>query len=384
MRRLLSRARRRLTPAGRLAAGALAACALYGFDTDQNAAYQAFALLAVLLAQAALWAPFFRPRLEARRLLPRFGTAGTPLPYALEVRNRGARALSGLTLFDGEASAALPPLAPGGAAEAAFSVVPERRGRLRLGAAAAGRPDPLGLVNGLCALPGEDSVLVLPPRYPVGRVDLPGVRRHQSGGVALASAVGDSLEFRSLRDYRPGDPLRKVHWRSWAKTGSPVVREEEAEYFVRHALVLDTFSASATPAFEEAVSVAASFACELLTQESLLDLLFVGAEPYCVTAGRGLGGPETLLEVLAGVAPCAGRPFSDLAPAVERRAPALSGLICVLLGLDEGRRAFLSRLRGLGLPVLALAVVEPGAPEFSQPGVRRIEVGRAAEGLAGL
>ena len=80
----------------------------------------------------------------------------------------------------------------------------------------------------------------------------------------------------SLRDYRPGDPLRRVHWRSYAKTGEPVVKEFQDEYFTRHALILDTFAVpGGDEAFEEAVSVAASFACTLLTQESLLDLLFL-------------------------------------------------------------------------------------------------------------
>ncbi|MCK7478688.1 MAG: DUF58 domain-containing protein [Candidatus Moduliflexus flocculans] len=82
----------------------------------------------------------------------------------------------------------------------------------------------------------------------------------------------------SLRDYRQGDPLRHIHWRSWAKTGKPIVREFEDEFFVRHALVLDTFTDHPQSAvFEEAVAVAASFACTLNTQDSLLDLMFCGS-----------------------------------------------------------------------------------------------------------
>ena len=72
-------------------------------------------------------------------------------------------------------------------------------------------------------------------------IALPGAMRYQEGGVALAANVGSSEEFVSLRDYRHGDPLRHIHWRSWAKTGRPIVKEFEDEFFVRHALVLDTF-----------------------------------------------------------------------------------------------------------------------------------------------
>jgi hypothetical protein len=70
---------------------------------------------------------------------------------------------------------------------------------------------------------------------------------------------------------------------------------------------------------------------------------------------------------------------------VARRHAALSGCVVVLLGWDEARRGFVRRLSGLGLPVLALAVVEPGTAAFADPGgVRRLEVGRVAQGLAAL
>ena len=73
-------------------------------------------------------------------------------------------------------------------------------------------------------------------------IQLRGQRKYQPGGVALASSIGESDEFVALRDYRAGDPMRRIHWRSWARVGRPVVREYQDEFFVRHALVLDTFA----------------------------------------------------------------------------------------------------------------------------------------------
>lgn len=381
--RLRERFRRRFTPAGRLAFGALAAFGLFGADTVQSTAYQGFCFLAALLSLAA--AGTMRPRVkaQARRSLPRFATVGLPLLYSMRVTNLGPRTLEGLGVHDGEAEAALPPVPPGGSGEAALETTPRRRGRLRLPTPCLLSPDPLGLVNALSPVGSEESVLVLPKRYPLPRTALPGGRRHQPGGVSLASSVGDSQEFRSLREYRPGDPLRRIHWRSWAKAGVPVVRENEDEYFVRHALVLDTFTPRPSAAFEEAVSVAASFATSVLTQESLLDLLFVGTQAVCVTAGRGLGGQDAMLEALAGVAPAREKGFSTLAAAVARRRAVLSGCVLVLLGWDEERRAFARGLEASGVPVLALAVVDPKEPPFRDAaGVRRIEAGRTAEGLA--
>jgi uncharacterized protein (DUF58 family) len=167
-----------------------------------------------------------------------------------------------------------------------------------------------------------------------------------------------------------------------------VVREYQDEYFVRHALVLDTFAAAEGARFEAAVSVAASLACALDTGEALLDLLFVGPRAYVFTAGRGLAHLDQMLEILAGVRPCRDQDFATLSRLVVTRAGMLSGCLVVLLGWDAARQALLRDLDGLGIPTLALVVGDAGEPTPVAAGrvtrVVRVEVGRVAEGLAGL
>jgi uncharacterized protein (DUF58 family) len=172
-----------------------------------------------------------------------------------------------------------------------------------------------------------------------------------------------------------------------------VVKEFEDEFFVRHALVLDTFSGQPHSAvFEEAVSVAASFACTLPTQESLLDLLFVGPQSYCFTAGRGVAHVDQMLEILASVRACLDRPFRALEHLVLSHIKAVSGCICVLVGWDEERRGFVSKLRGLGVPVRVLVIVPPGQSQPLEAGPLRdeperfsvLEVGQIEAGLAQL
>src|SRR3977135_4628046 len=82
-------------------------------------------------------------------------------------------------------------------------------------------------------------------------------RRLQPGGVAFAGRVGDAEEFMSLRDYRSGDTPRRIHWKAWARTGRLVIKEYQDEFFVRHALLLDTFPSGATATLEAAESLAA-------------------------------------------------------------------------------------------------------------------------------
>lgn len=425
---------RRLTPAGRLVTGALLAALVFGPNTRLTVGYQAFTLLFALLAVGAACA-LVRPRaLAVRRRLPRYATAGEPLTYHLRVESSAARRVVGVSILEDledprpafEVFAATPepeeahrnwfdrmiawnrwvwlvglnrrlrvpeqPVADvpaRGAVEVRVEATAGGRGHVHFRGVTLARTDPLGLVRALRRVPVRDTLLVLPRRYPLPPLTLPGARRYQPGGIALASSVGDSEEFMSLREYRPGDPLKRIHWRSSARAGRPVVREYQDEFFVRHALVLDTFlPVAASEVFEEAVSVAASFAAGVRTQDSLLDLMFVGPEAYVFTAGRGVGQLERMLEVLAEVRPCVDRPFGALHRLVAGRHHALSGAICVLVAWDDARRALLRHLHAVGVPVLALLVTggtaEPPDDELQEAGVTRLVRGRIAEGLARL
>lgn len=427
---------RRLTPAGRLVTGALLASMVFGPNIRLTVGYQAFTLLIALLAIGAVWSLRRPPALEVRRRLPRYATAGEALTYRVLVRNPGPRGAAGLSLLEDlddprptfEAFASTPEpeeprrnwfdrkvawhrwawlvslnrrvdvreqpvgdVPPRGEVEVPVEAVARARGHVRLRGVTLARADPLGLVRALRHIPLPGTVLVLPRRYPLPSLTLPGARRYQPGGIALASSVGDSEEFMSLREYRPGDPLKRIHWRSSARVGRPVVREYQDEFFVRHGLVLDTFlPAGAGEVFEEAVAVAASFAAGVPAQDSLLDLMFVGPEAYVFTAGRGLGQLERMLEVLAEVRPCVDRPFSALHRLVADRHHALSGVICILVAWDDARRALLEHLRALDVPTLVLLVTddatttEERAEELQAAGVHRLVRGRIAEGLARL
>ncbi len=412
---------RRFTPAGALVLLGLVFSAGFGIDMNLTVAYQMFALLFCLLAVSAAWGWTSRKKFEARRVLPKFGTVGTPLPYRVVVRSESRRIERDLSLWERMADTPealaeyeglpererprargvvadapeleLPALAPDDEVEVSHTLLPHRRGVLHFTGMTMVWPDPLGLFRSMTEIPSPQAVLILPRRFPVPRFDLPGRMKYQRGGVALASSVGESEEFVALRDYRPGDPLRHIHWKGWAKAGRPIVKEFQDEFFVRHALILDTFGeADGSELFEEAVSVAASFACTIPDQDSLLDLMFVGPQAVCFTAGRGLAYPEQLLEILASVSPSQQKDIVALEQLVLRHVGNVSGCICVLLAWDARRRRLIEQLKSLGIPLLVLVVTPRGDERALEPGpladapqtLHRLEVGRVAEQLAAL
>ncbi len=438
-------AQRRLTRAGLLALCALVLSAVFGVDTSLTVAYQLFTLLLALLAIALVLAWFGRTPLVVQAHLPRTLTAGEPFALRFTVRNTSSTALDGVALRAELADprpafaafrarlrfptyrgwvhlvganriadldeAEVPPLAAHGVAEIEARGRALRRGRLRITGIDTARTEALGLMRrllpavgaagadaadaagkaattGAADAVGAADICVLPKRYLLPMLTLPGARRHQPGGLPQGSSVGDSEEFLGLRDYRPGDSLQRIHWRSFARAGKPVVKEYQDEFVARHALVLDTFGAAGDDAiFEEAVAVAASFAWTIDTQECLLDLMFAGTAIHTFTSGHGHLMPGRLLEVLAGVAmqsdnaPETG--LAILARAVCARREQLSGCVCILLHWDQARRVLLDALRASGATVLPL-LIAAAAPDPLPAGIRVLHPGRIAQDLAAL
>jgi len=396
--------RNRLTPAGGLLFGGMIASGIFGVDTRQSLAFQVFAFLAALLFLSLLSLLTFRGKFRVRRILPEYATVRQPVKYRLLIENLGRQIQRELTIYD-ELRTTLPDfrefnsitdpkdknrnwfdrvvgyprmisliqnkrgasIEPAAIAdlhdkeqyEVMLELLPYRRGYIRFTQTRIARPDPLGLTRAMKTSRNEDSLLILPKTYDVPPVQLQGKRKYQRGGMNLASTVGDSQEFMSLRDYKPGDPLRAIHWRSFAKTGRPVVKEFQDEFFVRQGLLLDTFIEDKSDIiFEEAVSLAASFIVSERSQDALLDLMFVGTESYRFTSGRGLSQVGNMLEVLACVEPCKTPSFQNLDDLVMQHTSETSGIICILLDWDEKRRNLIQKLTGMGIPAMVLLVTD--------------------------
>ena len=62
----------------------------------------------------------------------------------------------------------------------------------------------------------------------------------QASGERLASEAGQSVEFYDFRPYQPGDELRYVDWRVYARTGRLYTRLYQAERTIALHTVLDT------------------------------------------------------------------------------------------------------------------------------------------------
>ena len=401
----------RIRPAGVAAMLIVSLASFMSIGQPRNSVFQIFCFSLAMVLAALFWVVFRRSSLSASFRLPRHATAGEPLQYSVLLTNNGKSLLKSVILFQSPpdprpdlrefASTAEPgesernpfdrtmafyrwqwlsnrkrsfesnpqsepfSLNPGVRKRVALSVTPLKRGVIAMENLRALLPDPLGFFQKSRTINSTPSrLIVLPKRYRLPDLRMPGSAHFRIGGEETGNTVGSSGEFVGLRDYRPGDPLRLIHWKSWAHTGRPVVKELEDTYYPRYALVLDTFPGSPDgQVFEEMVSVAASFIVGFDRSEALLDLMFIADKAHTVTAGRGMDRVDKLLEVLAGVQIEAETDFETLALTVARHRDTVTSCLVILNGWDESRKSFLKSMLSSGVPCVPLVVGKDASPE---------------------
>ncbi|MEW6074484.1 MAG: DUF58 domain-containing protein [Planctomycetota bacterium] len=105
-----------------------------------------------------------------------------------------------------------------------------RRGVFAFGGVRVRVRGPLGLVEREVRLAGPQEVAVAPALAHLKQtLRLAASERWRDLGVRRLRARGGETEFESLREYVPGDEVRRVDWKAFARRGKPMVRQYEVE-----------------------------------------------------------------------------------------------------------------------------------------------------------
>ncbi|MFE9690820.1 DUF58 domain-containing protein [Micromonospora sp. NPDC005806] len=232
----------------------------------------------------ALVTAAWRPRLTVERVAdPDRVARGEPAAMTLTVRNTGRLRAANLVAEDRCGGRLVPVpllrLRPGRDTEVRYEVPTHRRGVVPVGPLRVTRRDPLGLVA-LARSYGEPVPVWVHPRiHPLAAVPT-GAGRSLDGRTD--SVPHGSITFDSLREYVVGDELRRVHWRTSARVGELMVRENVDTSLPRIVVVLDN-RATAHPervdrvaeSFESACEAAASVVAAAVREELPVSLLLV-------------------------------------------------------------------------------------------------------------
>ena len=132
-------------------------------------------------------------------------------------------------------------LRPGETQEVQYTVRSHSRGVHRIGPLGVRVRDPFGLTLRTAALSGDAEVVVLPRVLP-----LPGARSLGSGigseGSVPHMVALHGEDDQTVREYRDGDDLRRIHWPASARTGELMVRQEDRPAKRRAVVILDSRS----------------------------------------------------------------------------------------------------------------------------------------------
>ena len=200
-----------------------------------------------------------------------------------------------------------------------YHLTSRHRGQFRIGPVTAEFTDPFGLALHRQAIDDGDILTVTPAAVVLPATLLAGARGND-GVTATRVRANPSDDDVMTREYRHGDPLRRVHWAATARHGALMVRQEESVTTPEATIILDHRSSAfaggpgaampglpgqdghplaTSAAFEWAVVAAVSISAHLAERNYSLRLLDTGGNPAFL---HSPSSPEPGAEEFSGTA----------------------------------------------------------------------------------
>ena len=265
-----------LTTRGRAFAAAGAAAVVCSVFLGQRDLLRVGVLLLALPLASVLLVARARHRIQlSRTITPARVTAGRPASVRLELTNL-SRLPTGVLLAEDHVPYVLGSrprfvvdrLDGGAHADVGYSVRSDVRGRWEIGPLGLRLTDPFGMCEVTRSFSATDPLVVVPRVHPLVPLRASGSWMGSGESVPRSAAAAGEHDL-ATREYRHGDDLRRVHWRSTARRGELMVRRDEQPHQMRATLLLDRRAVGhrgdgPASSFEWAVSAAASISSLLV------------------------------------------------------------------------------------------------------------------------
>jgi uncharacterized protein (DUF58 family) len=347
---------RSLTLRGRCLLAAGITAAITGLILQERDLIRVAVLLTAIPLVAVGFAARTRFRLTcARRVEPARVAAGDSSRVVLRIENI-SRLATGLLLIEdtipyllgGRPRVVLDRLSPRRPIDVGYHVTGELRGRYRIGPLTVRLMDPFGLCELPRAFTSTDTLIVTPQVQALPAVRLSG-EWGGAGSSTSRSVATHGDDDVATREYRHGDDLRRIHWRTTARRGELTVRREEQPWQSRGAVLLDTRLVAhrgegPASSLEWAISAAASISLHLARSGFELRLVTDTGDEVSSAGLAETTFDGSLLDVLAVVNGSPGRTLQVGIDAVRRRGA--EGLLIAIVGaLTPDDAESLARMR---------------------------------------
>ena len=217
------------------------------------------------LAAGSLFVAHRLKGVAIERHVPRRMRVGDDVRVGLQVTNQGRRAVPIFTMDDAfEAFApaviASDRIPAGGTVDAELIARVERRGVFEGGPVTLRSGAPFGLIRSRRTFDVTSSTTCVPRWVELSTFPMLAPSPRSERIADQQSRVGSGEEYLGIREYRPGDPQRSVHWRSTARAGRLIVREYNREISSPVSIVLagTDHGEGGESSFETLVSAVAS------------------------------------------------------------------------------------------------------------------------------
>jgi uncharacterized protein (DUF58 family) len=316
-----------------------------------------------------------RVRIAHRRdAEPRRVEAGHPVTVQLRIANRSLLRTGSLLLEDelparvrGTARFVIPGLAAREERTVSYRLPALPRGRYRTGPLRIRLTDPFRVIDVMRSFSATTDVLVTPVIDRLPAIEPP--RSYDVGDHAGSHWIGThGADDASTREYRTGDDLRKIHWRSTARAGALMVRLEERPWqghttvlldlrAVAHCLAADgAGDGDLDPRRRDSVEWAVSAAASITTHLMLAGRDVTMVDDGAVLPRAAADTPARLVDHLAAVRPSSRVDLTAIGGAL-RAASRDAALIAILGRLDAASARTLADIRPRGSTVPAYAML---------------------------
>lgn len=253
------------------------------------------------------------------------------------------------------------------------------RGYFSIGPVTLRSADAFGFFDRRATIPGESHIIVYPRIADLERIMVPA--RHLFGDLRIRrQIITDPLRTIGVRDYRPEDSFRHVHWKATARAQALQTKVFEPSTTIQFGIFLnlDTFEryweGLDFDRAEGAIIAAATIADDAYKAGNAIGMYANGVvggsdQPLRVRPSRSVSQMEEILTGLAKLSPIASLNFPAILRAESARFPIGSTIVVITAIMTDTMRAIIQSLSEDGHDVVVVTI-----GELDVPAARRVQV----------